>query len=337
MEAVLSDRPEWTELPDLASRRFGGTVMWATDELFAEKENLVNPWTPAHRAETFGPKGQVYDGWETRRHREPGDDQAILRLGLAGTVTGVVVDTAFFKGNYPPFVSVEAASVPGYPSAAELATADWDILVDRAPAAGHTENFHTVNGSRRYTHVRLTQHPDGGVARLRVHGAPIPDPDLLDLDALDLAALENGALVTGCSNMFYSSPNNMLSPGLAAHQAEGWETARRRDDGNDWATFRLAGAGTVRFVELDTSNLKGNAPGWASISGRDTYGEWVELLPKTRLQPDTRHRFAVPDGPEVTEARLDIYPDGGLARLRLFGRLTETGRANVKARFAKTR
>ncbi|WP_328614404.1 allantoicase [Amycolatopsis sp. NBC_00355] len=337
MEAVLSDRPEWTELPDLASRRFGGTVMWATDELFAEKENLVNPWTPAHRAETFGPKGQVYDGWETRRHREPGDDQAILRLGLAGTVTGVVVDTAFFKGNYPPFVSVEAASVPGYPSAAELATADWDTVVDHAPAEGHTENFYTVNGSRRYTHVRLTQHPDGGVARLRVHGAPIPDPDLLDLDALDLASLENGALVTGCSNMFYSSPNNMLSPGLAAHQAEGWETARRRDDGNDWATFRLAGAGTVRFVELDTSNLKGNAPGWASISGRDTYGEWVELLPKTRLQPDTRHRFAVPDGPEVTEARLDIYPDGGLARLRLFGRLTEAGRANVKARFAKTR
>jgi allantoicase len=337
MEAAVSDRPEWTELPDLASRRFGGTVMWATDELFAEKENLVNPWVPAHRAETFGPKGQVYDGWETRRHREPGDDQAILRLGLAGTVTGVVVDTAFFKGNYPPFVSVEATSVPGYPSAAELQTADWDVLVDRAPAAGHTENFYTVNGSRRYTHVRLTQHPDGGVARLRVHGAPIPDPDLLDLDALDLAALENGALVTGCSNRFYSSPNNMLSPGLAAHQAEGWETARRRDDGNDWVTLRLAGAGIVRFVELDTSNLKGNAPGWASVSGRGIYGEWADLLPKTRLQPDTRHRFALKDGPEITEARLDIYPDGGLARLRLFGRLTEAGRANLKARFAKTR
>jgi allantoicase len=129
----------------------------------------------------------------------------------------------------------------------------------------------------------------------------------------------------------------VLSPGLAAHQAEGWETARRRDDGNDWLTLRLAGAGIVRFAELDTSNLKGNAPGWASVSGRDTYGEWVPLLPKTRLQPDTRHRFALKDGPEVTEARLDIYPDGGLARLRLYGRLTEAGRTNVKARFAKTR
>jgi allantoicase len=183
----------------------------------------------------------------------------------------------------------------------------------------------------------LTQHPDGGVARLRVHGSPVPDPALLDPRSLDLAALENGAIVTGCSNMFYSSPNNMLSPGLAAHQAEGWETARRRDDGNDWATVRLAGAGIVRFAELDTGNLKGNAPGWASVSGRLDEGEWVPLLPRTRLQPDTRHRFALPeDGPQVTEARLDIYPDGGLARLRLFGELTKRGREAVTTRFQET-
>ncbi|WP_340687323.1 allantoicase [Amycolatopsis coloradensis] len=333
MEDAVNDRPEWTALPDLASRKFGGTVMWATDELFAEKENLVNPWVPAHQTETFGPKGQVYDGWETRRHREPGDDQAVIRLGLAGAITGVIVDTAFFKGNYPPFVSVEACAVDGYPNAAELAEADWDVLVKRGAAAGHTENSFEVGGSKRYTHVRLTMHPDGGVARLRVHGTPIPDPRLLDLGALDLAALENGAVVTGCSDMFYSSPNNLFSPGLAAHQAEGWETARRRDGGNDWVTVRLAGAGVVRFAELDNSNLKGNAPGWASLSGRDGDGEWIELLPKTRLQPDTRHRFALAEGPEVTEVRLDIYPDGGMARLRLFGALSERGRADLASRF----
>ncbi len=333
----MNDRPEWTARPDLASRRFGGTVMWATDELFAEKENLVNPWTPAHRAETFGPKGQVYDGWETRRHREPGDDQAVVRLGLAGAITGVIVDTAFFKGNYPPFVSVEACAVEGYPGAAELSAVDWDVLVKRGAAQGHAENHFEIGGSKRYTHVRLTMHPDGGVARLRVHGTPIPDPGLLDLGALDLAALENGAVVTGCSDMFYSSPNNLFSPGLAAHQAEGWETARRRDDGNDWVTVRLAGAGVVRFAELDNSNLKGNAPGWAALSGRDGEGEWVELLPKTRLQPDTRHRFALASGPEVTEARLDIYPDGGMARLRLFGALTDRGRADVTSRFETSR
>ncbi|WP_026360982.1 allantoicase [Amycolatopsis nigrescens] len=338
MEGNLSkaDRPEWTDLPDLASRRFGGTVMWATDELFAEKENLINAWPPAHRAETFGPRGQVYDGWETRRHREAGDDQAIVRLGMPGVIAGVLVDTAFFKGNYPPFVSVEGCAVQGYPNADELAGADWRPLVSRAPVTGHSENFFAVESAEGCTHVRLTMHPDGGVARLRVHGEVIPDPRLLDPGALDLAALENGATCTGCSDMFYSSPNNLLAPGLAAHQAEGWETARRRDDGNDWATIRLAGPGLLRFADLDTSNLKGNAPGWASLSGRDSRASddsWFELLPRTRLQPDTRHRFVLPESREVTDVRLDIYPDGGLARLRLHGALTDHGAAALTTRF----
>ncbi|WP_158888945.1 allantoicase [Amycolatopsis anabasis] len=335
----MNDRPEWTNLPDLAARRFGGTVMRATDELFAEKENLINDWVPRHQPETFGPKGQVYDGWETRRRREPGVDHAVVRLGLPGVVSGVVVDTAFFKGNYPPFVSVEACAVDGYPSADELS--GWETVVPKSPVSGHTENFFPVEPGRRYTHVRLTMHPDGGVARLRVHGRPIADPGLVDLGALDLAALENGGEITGCSNMFYSSPSNMLAPGLAAHQAEGWETARRRDDGNDWATLRLAGAGVIRLAELDTSNLKGNAPGWASLSGSvsdvDEPDAWFELLPRTRLQPDTRHRFVVPEQREVTHVRLDIYPDGGLARLRLHGGLTERGRKEFTDRFDSSR
>ncbi|MEU6642332.1 allantoicase [Saccharomonospora sp. NPDC046836] len=335
----MTDRPEWTARTDLASRRFGGTVMWASDELFAEKENLVNPWLPRHQPETFGPKGQLYDGWETRRHREPGDDRAILRLGLPGTIAGVVVDTAFFKGNYPPFVSVEACALPGYPSVSEVAGAAWDTLVDHAPVTGDAETYFTVGAARRYTHVRLTMHPDGGIARLRVHGEPIPDPALLDVAALDLAALENGAACTACSNMFYSSPDNLLAPGLAANQAEGWETARRRDGGNDWMIVRLAGEGVVRFAELDTSNLRGNAPGWAALSGSSDVDDpdgWFELLPKTRLQPDTRHRFAVPESRAATHVRLDIYPDGGLARLRLFGGLTDRGRAALTTRFDAT-
>ncbi|GAB3501469.1 allantoicase [Amycolatopsis cihanbeyliensis] len=327
----MSERPEWTREPDLASRRFGGTVMWASDELFAEKENLVNPWTPRHQPETFGPRGQVYDGWETRRRRDGGEDRAVLRLGLPGVIAGVVVDTAYFKGNYPPFVSVEACAVEGYPDAGELT--GWETLVDRAPVSGHTENVLAVTAGRRYTHVRLTMHPDGGVARLRVHGTPVPDPGLLDPDALDLAALENGGRIVGCSDMFYSAPDNMLAPGLAAHQAEGWETARRRDEGNDWAVVRLAGAGLVRFAELDTSNLRGNAPGWAALHGSMDPADpdsWFDLLGRTRLQPDTRHRFAIPHSREATHVRLDIYPDGGLARLRLFGLLTEGGRDQLR-------
>lgn len=339
----MNDRPEWTSQPDLASRRFGGTVMWATDELFAEKENLVNAWAPRHQPETFGPKGQLYDGWETRRRRDAGDDSALVRLGLPGVISGVVVDTAFFKGNYPPEVSVEACAVDGYPDPDELSEQDWEVLVERVPVRGDAENVFDVDNGRRFTHVRLTMHPDGGIARLRVHGQAVPDPALLDPAALDLAALENGARIVGCSNMFYSSPDNMLAPGLAAHQAEGWETARRRDEGNDWAIVRLAGAGIVRFADVDTGNLRGNAPGWFSLSGSSAPpGEengpdsWVELMPRTRLQPDTRHRFVMPSEREVTHVRLDIFPDGGVARLRLFGGLTDRGLLGLSTRFEAT-
>ncbi|HEY7594007.1 MAG TPA: allantoicase [Actinophytocola sp.] len=317
---------DWVNLPDLASRRVGGSVVWANDELFAERENLIRAAEPVFQPSTFGHKGQIYDGWETRRRRSPGDDQAIVRLGLPGVVRGVVVDTAFFTGNYPPFASVQGCAVEGYPSPAELAEADWVELVPRSPLAGDSKNPFAVSDTRRFTHVRLTIHPDGGVARLRVHGEPVADPRFVDLASLDLAALENGATIAGCSNMFYSSPANLISPGFAAVMGEGWETARRRDDGNDWVSVRLAGPGVVRLAELDTSHFKGNAPGWASLSGLGTDG-WSPLLARVRLQPDTRHRFLLPGAHEVTEVRLDVYPDGGMARLRLHGALTPAGRS----------
>ncbi|NKQ56439.1 allantoicase [Amycolatopsis sp. K13G38] len=327
------DRPEWTRQPDLASRRAGGGVVWANDELFAEKENLIKPERPEYQPSTFGHKGQIYDGWETRRRREPGADRAVVRLGLPGVVHGVVVDTAFFTGNYPPFASVEAVAVDGYPSPEELAALEWTTIVPKSPLAGDAENFFAVESRQRFTHVRLTIHPDGGVARFRAHGAPVADLRLLDLDSLDLAALENGAHVVEASNMFYSSPANLISPGFARVMGEGWETARRRDDGNDWVVVALAGAGVPRLAELDTTHFKGNAPGWASLSGSVDGASWFDVLPRTRLQPDTRHRFPLPGASELTRVRLDIYPDGGMARLRLYGGLTEAGKKELTERF----
>jgi allantoicase len=323
----------WDRLPDLASRRFGGGVLWANDEFFAERENLIKPSEPVYQTYTFGHKGQVYDGWETRRRREPGVDQAIIRLGMPGIVRGVVVDTAFFTGNYPPFASIEGCGVQGYPSPEELVEAQWQTLVPKSPLAGDTRNPFAVDDARRYTHIRLTIHPDGGVARLRVHGSPVADPRLLDHRRLDLAALENGAEIIDCSNMFYSSPNNLIAPGPAAVMGEGWETARRRDDGNDWVVVGLAAAGIVRLIELDTSHFKGNAPGWASVS-RGTGGAWTDLLSRQRLQPDTRHLFRVTDELPATQVRLDVYPDGGMARLRLHGSLTADGRQSLARRWA---
>ena len=327
-------------LPDLAVRSLGGSVVHATDELFAERENLLQPGPAVFDTSTFGHKGKVYDGWETRRRRTPGHDAAIVRLGAAGVVRGVVVDTAWFKGNYPPEVSVEALCANGYPSVDELLAAEWETLVPRSKVGGDRENEFAVDSDRRWTHVRLSIYPDGGVARLRVHGEVLPDPRLLDAGPVDLAALDCGARVVGCSDMFYGSPSNLISPGLTRSMGEGWETARRRDDGNDWVSLQLAGAGVVRLAELDTTHFVGNATGWASLSACDALtadpedpGAWVELMPRTRLQPDTRHRFVLDETPRSTHVRLDIYPDGGMSRLRLHGTLTPEGRERLGLRW----
>jgi allantoicase len=169
------------------------------------------------------------------------------------------------------------------------------------------------------------------VARLRVHGIAVPDPDLLDaLGVADLASLELGGRVVDCSNRFYGSPNNLLMPGPVRTMGEGWETARRRDDGNDWVRVALAAESVPRVVELDTSYFLSNAPGWATLRGRSGAGDWFELLPRLPLQPDTRHRFVLSDPKPADEVRLDIYPDGGMARLRLLGSLTAGGRDRVR-------
>ena len=338
-------------LPDLAVRTFGGAVVWANDEAFAGRENLVNPGPATFSPRTFGAKGQVYDGWETRRRRpfHPGDhDEAIVRLGATGLVRAVVVDTSFFTGNFPSEATVEGLYADGTPSVEDLRAADWTTLVERTPLSGDTANVFTVDSSRRWTHVRLSIHPDGGVARLRVHGEVVADPGVVEaLGTVDLASLELGGTVTGCSNLFYGSPDRLIAPGLARSMGEGWETARRRDDGNDWVEVRLAARGSVRVVELDTTWFLGNAPGEAALSAYDggpgtvadpgSGATWTPLLERTALQPDTRHRVVLPAlSAPATHVRLDVYPDGGMARLRLWGAPTDDGLVALRDRWDTT-
>jgi allantoicase len=335
----------FAQLPDLADRRLGGSVLAANDEFFAERENLLRRERAAFDPERFGHKGKIMDGWETRRrrgasagqpHPTAGDhDWALIRLGVPGVVRGVVVDTAHFRGNYPQAVSVEAAAVPGAPSPDELLGdgVEWTTLVPRTAVGGHAANGFAVTAERRFTHLRVNQHPDGGIARLRVYGQAVPDPAwLAALGTLDLAAMENGGTVEDASDRFYSPAANTILPGRSAKMDDGWETRRRRDQGNDWIRYALAGQGLIRAVEVDTGCLKGNAAGWVALSARDEEaarkeqrGAWRELLPRTRLQPDTVHRFVLDEALPATHVHMDIYPDGGIARLRLHGSLTEEG------------
>ncbi|MDT0322183.1 allantoicase [Streptomyces millisiae] len=331
----------FAHLPDLADRRLGGSVTAASDEFFAERENLVRP-EPAHfDPAAYGHKGKVMDGWETRRRRgasadaphpaEDDHDWAVVRLGVPGVVRGLVVDTAHFRGNHPAAVRVEATADPA-------GAGGWTELLPRTPVGGHAANAFPVHGvERRFTHLRLSQYPDGGVARLRAHGEPVADPAwLAALGTFDLAALEHGGAAEDASDRFYSPPAHVIHPGRSREMHEGWETRRRRDHGHDWLRLRLAGQGVIRAVEIDTGNYKGNAPGWATLSllDADTPGAaWRTVLRGTPLRPDAVHRLVLPDAGPATHARLDVHPDGGVARLRLHGSLTEAGARRLAARY----
>ncbi|MGW4034725.1 allantoicase [Streptomyces sp. NPDC004778] len=341
----------FTELVDLADRRLGAGVIAANDEFFAERENLLLRERAVFDPEHFGHKGKIMDGWETRRRRgadadhpfpDPEDhDWAIVRLGAPGIIRGLVVDTAHFRGNYPQRVSVQAASVAGAPGPGQLLADDvkWEEILPPTPVRGHAANAFEITSGRRYTHIRLCQHPDGGIARLRVHGEVVPDPAwLAALGTVDLISVLNGGTYEDASDRFYSSPTQIILPGTSRKMDDGWENRRRRvRDTNDWVRFRLPAQGAVRAIEIDTAYLKGNSAGWIALQGRngDT-GEWFEILPRTRLQPDTLHRFVLRAQAVVTHVRLDAFPDGGVARMRLHGTLTESGAAELTRRYEES-
>lgn len=312
---------DFSGLVDLASERLGGTVIAANDDFFAPKENLVLSRRPVFRDGEYTTRGKWMDGWETRRRRTPGHDWCIVRLGLPGLVEGVLVDTSFFRGNHPEACSIEGCEADRDDGREALSSAAWTELVPMSALEGDSENSFVAAPPRRSTHIRLNIHPDGGVARLRVYGEAAPDWNRRSRDAeIDLAALDNGGLVVDASDMFFGSRQNLILPGAPIGMHDGWETRRRRGPGHDWAMIRLAGLGSIRRLEVDTSYFKGNYPDRCSLEAGDgTETGWKEVLGQHRLEADTRHVF--PIQAVATHIRFHIYPDGGVARVRLPGQL----------------
>ena len=308
------------DLVDLASERLGAAVIAANDEFFAVKENLIKQGPAIWKEGEYTERGKWMDGWETRRRRDAGDhDWCIIRLGVRGIVRGVDVDTAFFKGNYPESCAIDAgvlASDGDEPSA-------WREVLARSPLRGDSHNLFSIETAMPATHLRLRIFPDGGVARLRVHGDVVADWNNLRLRGdVDLAAVEHGGLVVACSDMFFGSRHNLIMPGDATHMGDGWETRRRRGPGHDWTIIRLGTTGTIRRIEVDTRHFKGNAPGACSLDASTDGRDWRELVAKTPLQPHARHTLEeeVHVLGDVTHVRFNIFPDGGVGRLRVYGR-----------------
>jgi allantoicase len=307
---------DFTTLIDLASERLGGVVLSATDDFFAPKENLLKGSEPLWLPDKYVETGKWMDGWETRRHRAPDHDSCVIRLGAPGIVRDVVADTAHFKGNFPERCSLDASDDGEC----------WTEILAPCDLIGDSRNLFAIRDSNRYTHLRFHIYPDGGVARLRVYGEPLP---AVLGEFIDLAAAHNGARVMEASDMFFGSRHNLIFPGRSTGMHDGWETRRRRGPGYDWATIQLAAEGEIRRIEVDTLHFKGNFPESCALETED--GRMI--LPRTKLSAHSNHVFEAELSHELaSRVRFGIYPDGGVSRLRIFGTPTEHGRAEHRLR-----
>ncbi|MEQ8803621.1 MAG: allantoicase [Haliea sp.] len=334
-ERGSTDNPFAARYVDLLNEKLGGKALCCSDEWFAECANLVKDAAPVFREGHFVPTGQWMDGWESRRsfgrgYRENGPDHdwCLLKLGIPGRVRGVNVDTSHFRGNAPEYAAIEAANVAGEVDE----NTEWVEILPKSGTAPHSPNLFPVDSDGEWTHLRLKIYPDGGVARLRVYGeARARRENFIEGELLDLASIVNGGRGLACSDMFYSSPGNLLMPAKGVNMGDGWETRRRRDDRNDWCIVKLGLVGSIRKVLVDTAHFKGNYPDTFSLEGVNTAREditaddipWQTVIPRSRLYPDQEHLFIkqidVPVDAEFSHVRMNIFPDGGVSRLRVYG------------------
>ena len=325
--------PAWI---NLAQPRLGAEVVCATDDFFAPKERLILPDAPVFIPGKYDDHGKWMDGWESRRRRGGGHDACIVRLGRPGRIRSVDIDTAHFTGNFPASASVDACLshdvIPG-------ADAGWKVIVPQTGLLGDRHNRFDAAPGNAVSHVRLNIFPDGGVARLRVYGEISKDWSGVGADELiDLAALENGGRPILANDEHFGRLENIIAPGRALNMGDGWETRRRRAPGHDWGIIELGHAGVIDKILVDTSHFKGNYPGACSLQassetlapGEDpenSSANWPFVLPEQKLSMDREHVFQteIIRHEPVRFVRLNIYPDGGIARLRLMGFLTRSG------------
>lgn len=330
----------FTGLVDLACSEIGGKALGASDDFFAGVENVIQPGRAVFIADKFTERGKWMDGWESRRKRSEGYDWCVLQLGVPGRVLGLDIDTQHFNGNHPQFASVEGLIAPRDTPLEALAAERWTELLSQVPLRPTTQNLFAASDIGPISHVRLNIFPDGGVARFRAYGRVHADwaaPQLDEAtrahvgpDLVDLAALTNGGLTLACSDAHFGPMNNLLLPGRASNMGGGWETRRNRGPGHDWILIQLGARGRARVVEVDTNHFKGNFPDRFSLEAIDAPGAritdlirssgWASIEPETKLRADCRHFFQTPSAPIASHVRLNIFPDGGISRLRVWGR-----------------
>ena len=334
VKETIKEAPAFAQLTDLAAERLGGKVLYATDDFFAEKENLIKPGRGIFITDKYTDRGKWMDGWESRRKRTPGHDWAVIQLATPGRITGFDIDTNFFLGNHPPNASIEAINIANASSITDWDKVEWKEILPKSHLDAGSQNFYECNSNDIYTHIRLHIYPDGGVARLRVYGEVFKNWDIVSSnEEVDLAAAINGGKAIACNDMFFSAMGNLIMPGRGVNMGDGWETKRNRTPGNrDWVILKLARPGIIEKIIVDTCHFKGNYPDSCLIEGctsdndeavKEDKVNWQPLLPQQKLSADHIHEFTkeINANEDMTHVWLSIFPDGGISRLRLLGKI----------------
>lgn len=320
------------QYPNLASASLGSKVVSCSDEFFAQADRMLQDTLPVFLPDKFDDHGKWMDGWETRRRRNGGHDHAVIKLGAAGVIKGICVDTRHFTGNFPPAASIEVA----YSDTTPNSDTQWERLTAVIALEGDSQHFFDVEDKRIWSHLRINIYPDGGIARLRVHGQPSHDWHTSDAGgSYEVSALLNGGRIVASNNSHFGTPLNLIKPGDSINMGDGWETRRRREPGNDWVIFELGHVALLNKIEIDTAHFRGNYPDRvsaqaacvtdatdASLITRSMF--WDSLLNEQPLEMDSVQVFdddILMSRTPVTHVKINIHPDGGLSRVRIWGEL----------------
>ena len=316
-------------LIDLAQSRLGTKIIYKTDEFFAPAKRIINPWPPVFKEGVFDKNGKWMDGWETRRKRGKGHDYLILKLGKPGKIHKVDIDTSYFSGNQPSKVSLEATfakkKIPDKNS-------KWITILKKIPTKANSHHYFNIKNKSIFSHIKLNIFPDGGVARLRIYGSVNIKKKFKKVT--NLTSVLNGATPIACNNEHFGRAENILAPGTGKNMGDGWETRRSRGKNFDWIIIKCATAGKIDKIQIDTHHFKGNYPDKCSIQASyianklssknivQNSKRWKLLLNKTKLYAHKKHNFKnkIMNNKKLNYIRINIFPDGGISRVRIFGK-----------------
>ena len=316
---------------NLADPRLGSKVIFKTDDFFASANRIINPNPPIFKDGVFDRHGKWMDGWETKRRRKKGFDYLIIKLGKPGRIFSVDIDTTHFSGNQPLYASLEACQ-----NNKKLnSNSKWSKILNYKKLGPNKNHKFSIKNKSIFTHVKLNIYPDGGVARLRLYGEIETKNINYGSKTVNLTSMLNGASIVGCNNEHFGRAENVLSPGKGKNMGDGWETRRSRGKNFDWLIIKMGRTGKINKIEIDTHHFKGNYPDRCSVQGIfiskklsnnsivKKSNKWKTLVNKAKLHPHKKHNFKIktPKTSKVNYIRINIYPDGGISRIRTFGKV----------------